>query len=130
MTYDWLALKAQRLSSSGLPKVASSPAKAGTPSVQTAPSLRSQSDAVAAAIAGERAKIAAVFRSAASRGRERTAADIVTAPGSTASAGDIIALLNGLPTDQEFERRRAADRNARAGAMWDKAYADIAQGGN
>ncbi|WP_346033355.1 hypothetical protein [Erythrobacter westpacificensis] len=78
---------------------------------------------VEAARKAERQRVADVFASAASRGRERTAADFLAHD--TMGAAEIVKHLAALPTDGEFERRRAADKQQRSTNAWDKAIANL-----
>jgi hypothetical protein len=72
----------------------------------------------------ERERMAAVFASSASRGRERTAADLLAFQ--EWSAGEIITRLAALPSDAELARQRKANGQAAAGKVWDRAYDRIA----
>lgn len=78
---------------------------------------------IEAAHKAERQRVAKVFASAASRGRERTAADFLVHD--KLSAAEIVKHLAALPTDAEFDRRRAADSQRRSSAAWDAAIAKM-----
>ena len=85
----------------------------------------SQSDvdrAVAHAVTAERQRVATVFASSASFGRERVCADLLAShKGFSGSA--ICAELANMPTDRDRDRQRAAAKSQKASAIWEKAIA-------
>ena len=78
--------------------------------------------AVAAAVAAERRRVASVFASPASEGRERVCADLLTSARGF-SATSICAELPNLPTDNERGQAQTAAVSAQSNAVWERAFA-------
>jgi hypothetical protein len=110
--------RAERASAGGR---SAAPAKAkatAKPKPSSARSTPAGIDQVKAAIAQERARIADVFASPASRGRERGCAALLASPKGW-SAAEIVRELPHLPTD----RQTAANRSAKRGDnVWSKVH--------
>ena len=130
--YEGLKLAAQRGAqrfAGTPPPVAARPAAAAsapkaatpTPAVSAGISKAERDNAVASAIANERARMAEVFASPASKGRERLAAKMLGGT-STMSAAQIVATLATMPTDAEA----AGEANNHG---WDKIYAELRREG-
>ena len=130
MAYEGLRLssKGMRLPKPGKPD-GSARAAAAKPAATWAPSDAtgrfSQSDidrAVGQAVKAERSRVAAVFASPASFGRERGCARLLSnAQGWTAA--QISRELPLLPTDRDLAAGEARQRNSRGHPVWEKAYA-------
>lgn len=106
------------------PRASTAPAKpaASAPVGLTGFSQVDLDRAVAKARADERARIATVFASSASHGRERACATLLTSH-SNFSGAAIAKELAHLPTDAELDREKRQARADTASAVWDHAIA-------
>lgn len=110
---------------SGATSGKSAKASSWKPSGPSWPYTKTESDldkAVSSAVMAERRRVAMVFATQASIGRERVCADLLAHPKGFSGAA-ICAELANMPTDSSRAREQAATKSQKASAVWEKAIA-------
>ncbi|MCB5426316.1 hypothetical protein H0274_13695 [Altererythrobacter sp. CC-YST694] len=121
MSYEALRLSVKRSASQRAARANNSaPAAPARAAQYNSPPAPDTEKAAQAARVSERARIATVFGSPLSLGRERSCVRLLIHDHGW-SASSIVSLLAELPTDAEQERHARAAKQARTADVWDRA---------